>query len=90
MKTFEQFLLNEGVNDKEISLLKESLETKWTPELEYKVDIVNTVKTVVRSLSIVANWLLIVVFWIAIFSPLWIGGIALGWFLWKRFRRFKQ
>ena len=54
------------------------------------IDIVDTVKTVVRSLSIVANWLLVLVFWIAIFSPLWIGGIALGWFLWKRFRRVKH
>ena len=39
MKTFEQFLLKEGVNSGEIMILKESLETKWTPELEYKVDI---------------------------------------------------
>ena len=53
-------------------------------------DVVDTVKTVVRSLLIVANWLLILVFWIAIFSPLWIGAMALGWFLWKRFRRFKH
>tara|TARA_R110002096_G_C14464470_1_gene712568 strand:- start:101 stop:475 length:375 start_codon:yes stop_codon:yes gene_type:complete len=39
MKTFEQFLVKEGVNNKEISLLKESLQSEWTPELEYKVDI---------------------------------------------------
>ncbi len=54
------------------------------------IDIADTVKTVVRSLSIVASWLLILVFWIAIFSPLWIGGIVLGWFVWKRFRRVKN
>jgi hypothetical protein len=39
MKTFEQFLIKEGVNSEEISILKESLQTEWTPELEYKVDI---------------------------------------------------
>ena len=39
MKTFEQFLLKEGVNNEELFLLKESLQTEWTPELEYKVDI---------------------------------------------------
>jgi len=39
MKTFEQFLIEEGVNNKEITLLKESLQSEWTPELEYKVDI---------------------------------------------------
>ena len=39
MKTFEQFLIKEGVNNKEITLLKESLQSEWTPELEYKVDI---------------------------------------------------
>ena len=39
MKTFEEFLIKEGVNNEEISILKESLQTKWTPELEYKVDI---------------------------------------------------
>ena len=39
MKTFEQFLIKEGVNQEEISILKESLQTEWTPELEYKVDI---------------------------------------------------
>jgi len=39
MKTFEEFLIKEGVNSEEISILKESLQTEWTPELEYKVDI---------------------------------------------------
>ena len=39
MKTFEEFLIKEGVNVEEISLLKESLQSEWTPELEYKVDI---------------------------------------------------
>ena len=39
MKTFEQFLIKEWVKSKEISILKESLQTEWTPELEYKVDI---------------------------------------------------
>ena len=53
-------------------------------------DFVDTLKTVVRSLSIVANLLVILVFWVAIFSPLWLGGAALVWFLWKRFRRLKR
>ena len=39
MKTFEEFLITEGVDSEELSLLKESLQTEWTPELEYKVDI---------------------------------------------------
>ena len=53
-------------------------------------DVVDTLKTAVRSLSILANWLLILVFWVAIFSPLWIGGIALVWFLLKRFQRLRS
>ena len=39
MRTFEQFLIKEGVDNKEMALLKESLQSEWTPELEYKVDI---------------------------------------------------
>ena len=53
-------------------------------------DVVDTLKTAVRSLSILANWLLILVFWVAIFSPLWIGSIALVWFLLKRFQRLRS
>ena len=53
-------------------------------------DVVDTLKTAVRSLSILANWLLILVFWVAIFSPLWIGGIVLVWFLLKRSQRLRR
>jgi len=39
MKTFEQYLKEGELTDGDVSMLKESLQTEWTPELEEKVDI---------------------------------------------------
>jgi hypothetical protein len=38
MKTFEQYLLEQNVTEKDMQILHESLITEWTPELEAKVD----------------------------------------------------
>ena len=38
MKTFEQYLKEGELTDGDVSMLKESLQTEWTVELEEKVD----------------------------------------------------
>jgi hypothetical protein len=38
MKTFEQYLLEQNVTERDMQILHESLITEWTPELESKVD----------------------------------------------------
>jgi hypothetical protein len=38
MKTFEQYLVEQEVTEKDMEFLKESLNSEWTPELEAKVD----------------------------------------------------
>jgi hypothetical protein len=38
MKTFEQYLLEQNVTERDMQILHESLITEWTPELEAKVD----------------------------------------------------
>jgi len=39
MKTFEQYLKEGELTDGDVVMLKESLQTEWTAELEEKVDI---------------------------------------------------
>lgn len=38
MKTFNKYLLEEKVTDQDMSMLKEGLQSEWTPELEARVD----------------------------------------------------
>lgn len=38
MKTFEQYLTEQQVTEKDMQLLQESLVSEWTPELEAKVE----------------------------------------------------
>lgn len=38
MKTFLDYIKEENITDKELSILTESLQTEWTDELEAKVD----------------------------------------------------
>lgn len=38
MKTFLDYIVEENITDKELMILKESLESEWTQELEEKVD----------------------------------------------------
>jgi len=39
MKTFLDYMSEANVTDKELTVLQESLQTEWTPELEEKVDV---------------------------------------------------
>lgn len=38
MKTFNKYLIEEKVTDQDMSMLKEGLQSEWTPELEARVD----------------------------------------------------
>ena len=38
MKTFNKYLLEEKVTDQDMGMLKEGLQSEWTPELEAQVD----------------------------------------------------
>jgi len=38
MKTFNKYLVEEKITENDIDVLKENLQSEWTPELESKID----------------------------------------------------
>jgi hypothetical protein len=38
MKTFNKYLVEEKITENDIEVLKENLQSEWTPELESKID----------------------------------------------------
>ena len=38
MKTFNKYLVEEKITDQDMDILKENLNSEWSPELEAKID----------------------------------------------------